>query len=253
MRVGLSVADQYAVIDYHRPMWEALRGEAREGVEKAVPGFLQSLQMLFDQGYCLTDVGMMFGMSRERVRQFAKKYGLHRFPRTTPPRVWSWERREFVAIPSSRTQYDRAYKKARAIDRRAARWNEYQEDFWKLVEMSDGDSCWDWRGRHMEAGYGFFRQTPGAKNAAPLYAHRLAYTFVYGPPAGGLCILHHCDNPRCVNPQHLYAGTYKDNTRDAIERGRHIASPQRRPEMLLHAKLNGLKYHRNRRQKVSVR
>ena len=51
-------------------------------------------------------------------------------------------------------------------------------------------------------------------------AHRLAYMQVHGFIPAGLLICHHCDNPRCINPEHLYAGTHKQNTGDMMRRGR---------------------------------
>jgi hypothetical protein len=50
--------------------------------------------------------------------------------------------------------------------------------------------------------------------------HVFAYSFFVGPVADGFCVLHKCDNPGCVNPQHLYLGDRKDNARDAVQRGR---------------------------------
>lgn len=52
-------------------------------------------------------------------------------------------------------------------------------------------------------------------------AHRLAYTISHGPIPKGKLVLHHCDVRNCVRPKHLYAGTYKDNMKDCLERGHH--------------------------------
>lgn len=54
----------------------------------------------------------------------------------------------------------------------------------------------------------------------PVSQHRMAYELYYGPILDGLVVRHTCDNPPCVNPLHLKVGTYADNTRDAMERGR---------------------------------
>lgn len=81
--------------------------------------------------------------------------------------------------------------------------------FWSQVEKTDG--CWTWLGRKYPSGYGRFR----AK-----YAHRLAYELARGPIPDGLCVCHTCDNPPCVNPDHLWLGTHQDNMRDRNIKGR---------------------------------
>ncbi len=87
------------------------------------------------------------------------------------------------------------------------------EEFMEKVDAS-GD-CWLWRGTVYGHGYGY-----AYSNKRIVRAHRLSYEFANGPIPKGLWVLHRCDTPACVNPDHLYAGTAKDNARDREERGR---------------------------------
>ena len=68
----------------------------------------------------------------------------------------------------------------------------------------------------------------------PVLAHRVAWELYRGPIPAGLRVLHHCDNPRCVNPDHLYLGTQRDNMRDCQQRGR---EPDRKGVQNGHSKL----------------
>jgi len=82
-----------------------------------------------------------------------------------------------------------------------------EERFWEKVDRTG--SCWLWKGYKLKKGYGQFRINDKAKRA-----HRVSFSLMKGEIPDGLCVLHHCDNPSCVNPDHLYLGTEKDNARD---------------------------------------
>lgn len=88
--------------------------------------------------------------------------------------------------------------------------------FWSKVQKSeDPEGCWLWTGALNEKGYGFFKVEP-----KQLKAHRFAYEQFVGPIPEGLQVNHHCDNPACVRPDHLYVGTQQENRQDAVRRGR---------------------------------
>lgn len=89
--------------------------------------------------------------------------------------------------------------------------------FWSKVSKScDVSACWEWTGSINESGYGKFRRTEGDT----CYAHRFAKEMVDGPIEEGMCVLHSCDNPKCVNPAHLFIGTKADNVKDMDAKGR---------------------------------
>ncbi|PCI04596.1 MAG: hypothetical protein COB78_09905 [Hyphomicrobiales bacterium] len=91
--------------------------------------------------------------------------------------------------------------------------------FWKYVKKSTGNKCWAWTGATDQHGYGKI----GVGRRIPkqdLKAHRLSYEMRFGPIQNGNVICHACDNPNCVNPNHLFEGTQKDNMQDASRKGR---------------------------------
>ncbi len=77
--------------------------------------------------------------------------------------------------------------------------------------------CWIWTGTVMRDGYGVM--VVGRK---PRRAHRIAFEAWHGPIPVGLLVCHHCDVPLCVNPEHLFLGTPKDNTADMDAKGRRV-------------------------------
>src|SRR5688572_21396248 len=90
-----------------------------------------------------------------------------------------------------------------------------QERFEAKVLKTAG--CWRWLATKNNKGYGMI-----GINAAigKRLAHRVSYELYVGPIPDGLCVLHHCDNPECTRPDHLFLGTKKDNMADMDAKGR---------------------------------
>lgn len=89
------------------------------------------------------------------------------------------------------------------------------DDFMALVEQHE-EGCWLWLGKTYGRGYGRFN-VPGKLSLRP--AHWVSHEMFNGPRKG-LHVMHTCDNPACVNPNHLTLGTHQDNMRDKTEKGR---------------------------------
>ena len=89
--------------------------------------------------------------------------------------------------------------------------------FWRRVDVKDQDDCWLWTGGGSSTYGSFYVYYHGHQKA--VQANRFSYMICKGPIPDGKVILHSCDNKTCANPNHLRAGTMKENVAEAIERG----------------------------------
>jgi hypothetical protein len=87
--------------------------------------------------------------------------------------------------------------------------------FWAKVNKTD--KCWEWTGCKTGAGYGQIRV-----EGKSILAHRISWEMHHGHILGNMFVLHHCDNPSCVRPDHLFVGSNVDNVQDMISKGRKV-------------------------------
>lgn len=88
--------------------------------------------------------------------------------------------------------------------------------FWRHVEKRGDNECWPWKGAGKP--YGRFRIGPaGTPMVGP---HKFSLEMTGVTVSAGMCVMHSCDNPLCVNPKHLSVGSSRDNTKDAMRKGR---------------------------------
>ena len=93
--------------------------------------------------------------------------------------------------------------------------------FWEKVNKTD--TCWNWTGSKRNKGYGAFVFARPDGKVVQGRAHRFSYEIHKEEIPKGLFVLHKCDNPACVNPDHLFLGTNQDNVDDMMRKGRHVA------------------------------
>lgn len=142
----------------------------------------------------LKSIGLEFNLSGERIRQIiVKNYA----PLREPPEL---------PITLTKNEKHKAKLAARILY------------FWENVDIKSSKECWEWKGyKHPKLSYGIFRFT----QIEEIFTHRIAWRLhnqLKDPK--NLHVLHECDNPSCVNPDHLFLGTKSENAIDRTKKGR---------------------------------
>jgi hypothetical protein len=98
----------------------------------------------------------------------------------------------------------------------------FEDRFWNNVFIVPYDrGCWLWFGCRQKHKRDYGKIERGARGIGSILAHVASWFIHCGPVPDGLCVLHKCDNPPCVNPAHLFLGTRRDNAHDAMAKDRH--------------------------------
>lgn len=121
------------------------------------------------------------------------------------------------------------------------------KSFMERVEMIPFSTCWYWIGAMYQNGYGKARHA-----GRECYAHRYSYNLYKGPIPDGMHVCHRCDDPSCVNPDHLFVGTRDDNMSDMAIKGRSAHGERHGSAKLSVEQVREIRSKRNAGQSVTA-
>ncbi len=98
---------------------------------------------------------------------------------------------------------------------------DFKHKFEQKFIPEPNSGCWIWTDFVKEDGYGAFHYNAGKRSYISTGAHRASYQIYNGEIPSGLLVCHKCDTKSCVNPKHLFLGTYSDNILDLVGKGKH--------------------------------
>lgn len=97
-----------------------------------------------------------------------------------------------------------------------------QDYFEQRVHIGYENTCWSFSTKGDKDGYPQVIGSKHCKEHSLTRAHQVSYFIYHGEISEGMLVCHHCDNPSCVNPDHLFLGTHQDNVDDMMNKGRYV-------------------------------
>lgn len=111
--------------------------------------------------------------------------------------------------------------------------------------------CWIWDGCSLPSGYGMLGMKDTDGKWRPKYAHRISYELFNADIPDGLSVCHRCDNPRCVNPDHLFLGTTEDNAQDMVKKGRSTKGTRNPQAKLDYSSVSSIRQDNRTQQQIA--
>jgi len=185
---------------------------------------IQIFKLRYEEGLTSLEIGKIFGISGQRIRQIAPGT----FRNSKRARTENAKRilllqecvKSSLSIKQAMKKTGFGWEKIKKLIPDyifQSRLNKFRNQ----IQEGGSDECWNWLGCKGENGYGIFGFSALMGDYKNRYAHRIAW-FLHNNQLikEGMQILHTCDNPLCCNPNHLYVGTPLDNMKDRDRRGR---------------------------------